>query len=692
MDEETREETPKTDVSKWLKINGVDKTEEDFCAWINGQVTDHPVVKLFHGKWKELIAWEAGDQFSQWDDQKSQVSPVHLELRKARIVVNFMKPLLETIDSKLNFSHSVIGTPNSGETKDIFGAQVATRLLAFNDEVNDMDSKLDILKYDVLRPGIGVLKWIWDKGKKGTIAPLEDGKPNRKKSAKEDGDVVCENVPIFNIRPDPTAKSVFELRWVIEIKEVTKDALLTAYPKAKGFLPEIENKVADDTKYVGMNVDLHELDPNEETLILKEFWEIPSLDYENGRKIVTCENKVLFAGENDSPDSELPYFFFFYKKTPYSLYCQGPLYYVQDLQRYTNRLISMAAEHVEAWKPKMTVGQGALKRANSMTLQSCELVEVDYSRGEPKPMAMPTLSPEVAALRDFLISAIGEVSNIHEVSQSRLPEYASRASGNLYAMMLEQENIKLDPMVRMTNSTFIAMDRFRLKLMDKHYKLPRLVKIVGTNRASSVAYYSKADLNGNYDVHLEKGVSLAQSSSTQVKLMMEMYAQGILTQTDKPKILKILHLGTGEFDLRDDVVDVEKAIRENQSFIDGNNEKAWDQGGVWFYGHDDHSTHLDFHTNLIKSEEASKWPKERLVALDQHIMMHFTVLAQISQMQGGQGAAPAQLTAPQVSASDTIEGGGGANEPNGQNPGPMPTVPGDQKVQTSGGSKVNPSM
>jgi hypothetical protein len=113
------------DKGDWFWIEGKEQTETQFCAWVNSFVQDHPVVRQHHGKWQELIAWEEGDQFTLWNSDMRRVSPVDLT-RKKRVVINFMKPLLEAIDGKVNFFNSVVGVPNSSEQKDINGSMVAT--------------------------------------------------------------------------------------------------------------------------------------------------------------------------------------------------------------------------------------------------------------------------------------------------------------------------------------------------------------------------------------------------------------------------------------------------------------------------------------------------------------------------------------------------------------------------------------
>lgn len=249
MAEEIKEvkETKKVGETNFFK----DKSEEEYVSWIDKQVGEHPVVKIHHGHWKELIEWEDGNQFSWYDPSQRAVVPVNLNTREKMVVINLMKPLNETLEGKINFNHSIIGTPNSGEQTDIRGAQVATKLLDYNDAVNDVEEMYEDAKYDLLRPGISCVKWYWDRSHYATIKKGKKGEETGVRSRA--GEVVGENVSIFNIRPDPTAKTREKCRWIIEIKEVTKEELKRVYKvkdnwfEATGTLKSaIENGIFND--------------------------------------------------------------------------------------------------------------------------------------------------------------------------------------------------------------------------------------------------------------------------------------------------------------------------------------------------------------------------------------------------------------------------------------------------------------
>jgi len=686
----------------WFTIDGISKTEKEFADWTKKQVTDHPVVKAWHGKWRELLKWEEGEQYTTWDSDKRRLKGANLFLRKKKVVINLMKPLVETIEGKLNFFHKIAGVPNSGEQKDIKGAQVATKLIDFNDYTVDHDETMEEAKYDLTRLGICCKKWLWNSDLSGTVAPKKDGKVDESKKAKEAGDVQGVVVPIFNVRPDPTAKKQSDLRWVIEVKEVSRDEILRRFKKYKQVNNEILDQIVEDrsSKREGMYFEKDEIDDDAETFVIREFWEFGNHRYKQGRFIVTCADKVFYAGKNPTPGAKRNYFFYFFRKSNYSFWPKGPLFFIQPIQREFNRMISMISEHIESWRPKMAVGQGALKRAESMTVDSFEIVEVDFSRGEPRTINMPELSANVTAYRDFLIASVDRVSNIHEVSYARLPQYASRAPASLYAQMLEQESEKLAPMMKRINSTIIKEAQLRLLIMDQHYTMPRMVKILGEARHSMINYYSKVDLNNNFDVRLEVGVSLNQSSAIQQRLYMEMWEKGMLSEEDRLKVLKVMNLGTAEAELRSDIADLERVERENQAIIDGSWDKLPDfenfingipisqlpgfadvsAGDVKskIYKHDDHGVHLEGHTSFVKSEEYDDLPDDRRETFQRHIEEHFLWLQLLLRSQ--QGGMPGQPGG--RPGEGPLGAGGGAGVP----PGPKPPGAGGQSSISSPGA------
>lgn len=635
--------------------------EEDYLAFVDRQIREHPVVKVYHGKWKELIEWENGNQFSKWDGEASTLVPVQLKRRKKRLVINLMKPLAETIEGKINFISSFQGIPNSSELKDVRGAQVATKLLAHNDYVNSVEALNEDLKYDLIRTGNAFRKWTWETGYSGLG---KDGK-------KAEGELIGTVPSVFNIRPDPTAKTIKQCRWLIELEEVSEDALLEAFPNiTKENLKQIrdgkqtKSDQGTSMKFAGMNEPEKEKDPNETTYVMAMNWERSSTKYPNGRYIVSIPGLVLWAKENHDL-GEIPFFHYGYKKTGSSLWCSGPLLHVQDIQRDFNRMVSILSEHIEGWRPKMVVDKGSCLKEGAFTTDNFEILEMDLSKGQPFSVQTPSVGQEVLNHRDFLLGAKDIVSNVHEVSYSQLPQYATRAPASLYSQMLEQENMKIDPMIQKINRTLREEASFRLRMMGKYYQDTRLVKIIGENERSSVGYFRGDDLNGNYDVKLLIGVNIHQSKIIQQKMVLDLKAAG--APIDWNTIMKLVWDGDVSEVIRGDIADEHRAERENEAFQRGESKKSFRDGGVRILLTDNHEVHLRIHDRLAKSEEAQQWEEGKWEAFNQHLVQHMGLLQQLVQKQASLAQATSGIASKpgQPSASGSPE--------TGQNPGDMVT-------------------
>jgi hypothetical protein len=605
--------------------------------FITYQKEEAPVVKKYHGVWKELIAWADGDQFSEWDMNTLTMKPVELRVRKKKVVINMMKPLGEAIDGKMDFNYRLAGFPNSSETKDIEAAQVSTKFLADNDYANNAEVLMDSMKFDLINTGNACITWQFDKERRDSIGNT--------------GLVVGRIPSVFNIRPDPTAHNREEMRWFIEFQEIERGTIKDTYGVDDMDIDGDADEgavVSDMNKYKGLFEEVDDKDKNEKTDIVAFYWEKKNDKFKGGRLIISTGKCILYSGSNPAL-GEIPFWMYVYKRRGNSAWGTGPYFHVQPIQREINRVCSITSEHHEGWRAKMIVPEDSISKRGAFTTDSFELLEYDPTRGEPHAANMPELSPQVSAWRDFLLVSFGQVANVHEVSYSQLPKYSSRAPASLFSMMLEQENMKIDPMLKSINSGIKEMGKFRLRLISKYYNKERKVKIVGLGEAASIDMYEGADIEGNYDVKLEQGVHMKQSRVVQQRLLLELWQAGVMQ--DPKKFIRMLGEGDIEESLHSDYVDESKARRENQAFLNGTWKNSRETGGVFIYLHDDDAVHMTEHTDLSKSEEASRMSLEDWTALQNHIMEHMQkmqALAMMAQeaalMAGGPQAAPQPQT------------------------------------------------
>ena len=629
----------------WDKQYLKESEYNDHLEFIRYQKEEAPVVAKWHGKWKELIAWANGDQFTEWSAEDNSLKPVELRIRKKKVVINLMKPLGEAIDGKIDFNYRLAGFPNSSETKDIEAAKVATKFLADNDYANDSESLMDYFKQDLIDTGNACITWQYDK--------------ERKDSTGNSGLVVGRVPSIFNVRPDPTAKNREEMRWFIEYKEIERGLIKDEFgvddydidgpPEEAG-----PQNTSESKKYKGLYEYIDEKDPRELTDIVAFYWERKNDEYPKGRLIISTGKCILYAKSNPAK-GQVPFWMAEYKRAGNSPWGTGPYYHVQPIQREINRLVSIISEHYEGWRAKMLMPEDSVVKKGAFTTDSFEILEYDPTKGEPHPASMPELSPQLMVWKDFLIGALNQVANVHEVSYSQLPKYSSRAPASLFSMMLEQENMKIDPLLKRINKMIREMGKFRLQLMGDYYNKERKIKIVGQGEATSVDMFEGADLENNYDVKLEQGVHMKQSRIVQQRLLIELWQTGVLK--DPAKFIRMLGEGDIEESLKSDYIDESRARRENQAFLSGVWKNERDKGGVFIYLHDDDAIHMTEHTDLAKSEEAMRWPLETWTGLQNHIMEHMMKMQKLAAMAQKAKAAQAQMSQPQVPPPQTMAEG-----------------------------------
>ncbi|MCK7475646.1 MAG: hypothetical protein MZV49_24190 [Rhodopseudomonas palustris] len=192
------------------------------------------------------------------------------------------------------------------------------------------------------------------------------------------GEVVGFVPSIFNVRPDPTARTIADCRWFIEYAEVTKDAILEAFPDVTE--DDLKNVSQGDdktaNKWVGLNEKVEEKDKEEETFIVAYYWERKNKKWKNGRHIITTGNMVLWAGKNPARGT-IPYELYGYKRYGNSIWHTGPLHHIQDIQREFNRMVSIISEHIEAWRPKLIAHPESIIKEGSFTVDAFEILECD---------------------------------------------------------------------------------------------------------------------------------------------------------------------------------------------------------------------------------------------------------------------------------------------------------------------------
>lgn len=603
-----------------------DKDQKDIVEFIQSQWRDHPVVKNWHGKWREYIAWFEGDQYKFYNNVSNALQDVTPYVqREVFTVCNRIFPMVRQFWGEMRYPHNFYVEKNTLESEDERAAALGSMLIEFLLEKGKFSYKVNRAKLWSLITGQCYWKEWWNKDLWGYVQK-KDGT-----LVKEKGEVDYDFVTPFNVRPDPDADGRDNWRWFIEGKRVTVRSVEEEFDLEKGTL-EADLKESYDS---GLFERDNQEKSKEPTVIRMEYHEKGSKSKPNGRFVVQASNYLLYDGENDSPDHLIPYF-----KIPGLIPIFGDQYDLslvslgQPSQRQINRAASIIDEHNQNFRPKAMIPQGSLFGED---LKAWTRGGVDYvmynpmGAGTPFWQQPPPLPQTTLDILSFHERELETEMSIREVSMGRLPKYSSRASGELWKGLKGQDEKVMNPVIEDQNAALTEAVSFMLQIAIKHYGVERMIKTVGKNKRSSVSNLKGADLRNNTDVYVKAGVDLFTNKELKQDIVQTFVEKGLIK--DPRQALELLDSKSLEDYTEDEFIDERQAYRENDVMKEGKVYPKPDEK-------DNHEVHFKIHDNDRKREDFGSWSKKSQEFLSQHTNEHMEFMRA--------AAAPATQTAAPV--------------------------------------------
>ncbi len=608
----------------------------------------HPDVVHRFPRWTKILAWIAGYQWVDYNRVKKVLQPV--PYIKKRVVFNRLKPILRQMLAKVTVVQPQLGVvPNTNEYEDIAAARGADKLL----EALSASLKFKTLRKEffawLFAVGRATLRVYWDESKKASVGyrrEVVDGKEILAQIT-VDGDVAMEVVSPFNIRHDPLYTDPSKWRWVLFGELVDRHALAKAYDISPEELTpgNLSRNVLSSFSSYGISADddLLEVFPSitpgsfSESDVCSRF-EL----WTRNMVIVIAGNKVLEAKPNI--DGIIPFFVYEDHLIPFDFYEQGFALnnsVFKDLlvaQKEYNRLVANLSSVVEkASKVRVMTPLGAMTQ-KSQILDDGSVVLIDYNAqlGSPVPLKIDATPPMAMPLKQDLEREMESLSGIHEVSFGRLPERASHASGALVSLLLEQDDSLIDPLVQeVDTAVFAPAWSYALRLVQRGYIEPRLLKVVGKDKEDSVFYFRGADLRDNTDVYVTTNLSMPKSRALRTEWILKMAQLGLIT--DPKLIVELLEFGEAKRIYEDQLLHERRALRENHLIERGEVLSAQDAAQL-LYELDDDAVHVKIHLRDRLSQKFDKYNSGQKEALESHIKMHLARLqaAQAAAQAGGQ--------------------------------------------------------
>lgn len=517
---------------------------------------NHPWITLYHGYWREYICWLYGDQYKIYNKRSQLLSDVTpFVTRQTKNVYNRILPMVRQAWGEINFDHNFKVEPNTTEPEDIKAAKIGSQSIEFTNLLGGFRRKYSLAQFWALVTGIVFWKEWWNREKWGVAL-----NPTTKKATPVRGDVDFDFIMPFNVRPDPYGKNRQEWRWVVEGQIVPTSAVEEEFGLPHRSIQS--DSVEDLQSYAWISEDVKSF--SEKPCLRLEYWQKPSAKYPKGRFIVTANDWLLYDRPNPSPKADsLPYFAIIGLVPRMGEMVGDSLVRIgQPGQRQFNRSASMVDEQIENFRPKGLIPFGTLRGGDLTSYKKAgvDFVEFNPRLGPPYWQNPPDIRDSQLTWLKFQENEIKAETSVRDASMGQLPKYASRASGVLFEGLKQQDTSVISPAIEDQEDSIKEAMTYRLELIQDHYSEPRMLKVFGRNKITSVRAFTGEELHGNTDVRVASGIDIFATKKAREDVVMTMIDKGAIT--DFKEAMNILENKDIDQYLEDEFIDERQAFRE----------------------------------------------------------------------------------------------------------------------------------
>jgi hypothetical protein len=546
---------------------------------------------------------------------------------------------LHFLHSKLCVSDPLVTSKSANmDIKNKRASEVCELFISHFKEHVELQERLEAGPYlDIVVDGNGVLFNGWDTdGGSAPIKPATADDP----TIKMEGDFDVRTVPVDKFYIDAAAKHYMDAKYVFEEQDADVDQLCFKFPdKVELFQKYVTKQKEDVTQFGQTSTYDKDQEKNLSTLKIFHYWEkgLPSNGF-LGAWIIFIDHKdpqVFYRGPNPFEHKQIPYDLITDIDIPSSPYGMSRIVYAIQLQQSINTLLSQIMDNIalhgsiKLAMPEGSVSADALKNSADapITYNPASGGKIEYLR----PAAVTT---DVWRFYDLLKLAMENFYGMNEFSQGNIPRELSSFAVQLALEMDDKYRIRL----------FNKKKRFLRKIYLKglsnakqfvHEK--RKLKIVGSEQAPKLEYYSAADLNGDYDISVDFGSYLPVDPAARKQQIIELFKSGVYEKAggNVRKLVKLLVDG----DLLDARYETDKSIEIQNAEID----RIIDGEEIGLNEWDDHESHAGAINDFCRTQFFENLGAELKAKIWEHGKAHIDELAkkmaetEANQGQGGQG-------------------------------------------------------
>ena len=646
--------------------NAFSKVKNAFGGTEDKPVFDDELVKMVNDEfvrrqqerrphelqWRLNLAFYEGNQFLDINTAtmalEEQPTMFNWQVKEA---YNHIAPNIETRISKMKRIRPVCKvTPGTGEPADIRKAKISGMLLKNTYSDQEVKDKMEETYAWMETCGTVFWKQIWNPDIGQVIATDEEGNPIH------EGDIEIIVVPPQEIYPDSSyrtnikaCKSIIHARayhindtksiWGVDVK--SEDASVQALQATMNGMGGLG---------YGQGGFMYSTAKLKDHAIVKEYNELPSKEYPEGRLIIVCSGTLLYAGPlpfqvGDDGTVGIPFTKLDCLKRPGMFWGKTVLERLIPVQRAYNSLRNRKTEYLN----RAAIGQWAVEEGSVDDVDFEENAGAPgaihvYQRGsqapsmirnEPLPNAFETEEP-------LLLQGFSILSGVSEISRSSQAPSGVK-SGVALGIVQEQDDTRLSNTADNIERFIVQAGKMTLRLLKQHVKMPRALKKVGKNNMVEVIDWTGMDIHAD-DVEFDSIAANIDSPSQRRQMVFDLMESGLLLNPDtqridaetRSKILEMIEFGDWESADDTDQLHISKAERENKQMMEGSLPTA--------RNFDNHILHISRHQKYrltVDYEEMVTQNPQIDVMFEQMVNMHLAMMQQAVQQQMMEQAAMA---------------------------------------------------
>ena len=547
-----------------------------------------------------------------------------------REVYNHIAPLVETRLSKLaTVRPKMTVLPASNDEDDVSNAHICKDIL------QSITAKLELSKLVSLATrwseicGTAFYKIVWNDSAGSVVGLTTLGE----KIYEGDVDIlVCSP---FEIYPDSnTAESIESCQSIIharayDVKTIKKHWGVDIPGEDIDTYNLQNSQVAGGLGYASHSGKVAKTVKHNHALVIERY-EMPNDEFPNGRLIIVAGDKLLYNGD-------LPYKnlqnnergFPFVRQISIS---QPSLFWGTSIvercipvQRAYNAVKNRKHEFMNRLcMGIMSVEDGSVDIENLEDEGLSPGKVLIYRQGAraPQMLATSSLPVDFRDEEDKLISEFINISGVNDLFGTNTSALANM-SGVALQVLVEQEDMRISASGEYIRFALKEIGRQILRLYKQFITTQRINKIVGENGASKLFYWDSSEITSD-DVSFETESEIGETVAQKRNMVFELLQAGLLHDENgklsnamRLKVMEMLGFGIWEDALDNNSLQVEKAKRENQAFLEGKDPEVLEIH--------DHDLHISSHTAFMLSadfEKANKNKNKLKEKMLEHIRQH----------------------------------------------------------------------